>query len=61
MKIDTGAAVSEYTINNSFLKDLTCHPTSVRLCTNTGESVAVLGKLMVKDKTDEANLTHFPF
>ena len=61
MEIDTGAAVSEYTVNNSFLKDFTCHPASLRLHTYTGESVAVLGKLMVKVKTDKANLTHFPF
>ena len=60
MEIDTGAAVSlvsEHTVNNSFLKDLPCHQTSVRLRTYTGESVAVLGKLLVTVKTDEANLT----
>jgi len=60
MEVDTRAAVSlvsEHTVNNSFLKDLPCHQTNVRLRTYTGESVAVLGKLMVTVHTDEANLT----
>jgi len=61
MEIDTGAAmslVSEHTVNNSFLKDLPCHQTNVRLRTYTGgDSVAVLGKLVVTVHTNETNLT----
>ena len=51
MEIDMGAAaslVSKAMFNNSFMKDLTLHPTDVRLHTYTGETVPVLGKLMLK-------------
>jgi len=60
MEIDTGAAislVSEETVHSSFMKDLPCQSTDVRLRTYTGESVPVLGKLMVKVEKDEAILT----
>ena len=60
MEIDTGAAVSlvsEAMVNSSFMKDLPLHPTDVRLRTYTGETVPVLGKLMVKVVKDEASVT----
>ena len=60
MEIDTGAAVSlvsEETVHSSFMKDLPCQSTDIRLRTYTGEPVPVLGKLMVKVEKDEAILT----
>ena len=60
MEINTGAAVSlvsKAMVNSSFMKDLPLHPTDVRLRTYTGETVPVLGKLMVKVVKDEASVT----
>jgi len=59
MEINTGVAislVSEETVYSSFMKDLPCQSTDVVLHTYTGESVPVLGKLMIKVEKDEAVL-----
>ena len=39
------------------MKELPLHPTDVRLCTYTGVTVPVLGKLMVKVVKDKANVS----
>ena len=60
MEIDTGAAVSlisEETVNSSSMKVIPLQPSDVRLRTYTGETVPVLGKLMVRVVKDEASIT----
>ena len=60
MEIDTGVAiplVSEETVKSSHLKDVPQLPSDVTLCTYTGETVSVLGKLMVKVDKDKAKVT----
>ena len=60
MEIDTSVAislVSEETVKSSHSKDVPLLPSDVMLRTYTGETVSVLGQLMVKVDKDKATVT----